>query len=394
MNKPDSPAQEPQIRFLVAYPRSDSILLIKIFTKSPVYEVTSRLILTNKVTEGEDFNPNYSILEKSSYHDVDIDAMEPGKRFLESKELKNDSNEEGRLCNICPTPSIFAMVQPVFLIRDSIRMFDSWKNVIGNDEQNLIHRYTNLFRMTYQAPAHVVSYMLYEQFIQKPQREIKRIYAWSGVPFWEALLDFKEPFRLSFVFSSDSEESIQLKETPLGLFTTVAASSSIGSDDLNHGLLSNTEKDTIEEQLGRLYVQCWGSDILRLRTIIAEKTWIGFDLDDTLHEFRRSAGTATNKVLEGISKRVGIPVPELKDQYSRNLKDKTANAFPDGKTSFDYRRERFTSVLAHFSLLQDDQFIHQLLESYGETLMASLELKCGAIGLLSTLREWAKKSSS
>jgi putative hydrolase of the HAD superfamily len=41
--------------------------------------------------------------------------------------------------------------------------------------------------------------------------------------------------------------------------------------------------------------------MLRLRAILAEKTWIGFDLDDTLHEFRRSSETATNKVLEEIS---------------------------------------------------------------------------------------------
>jgi putative hydrolase of the HAD superfamily len=56
-----------------------------------------------------------------------------------------------------------------------------------------------------------------------------------------------------------------------------------------------------------------GKDISRLRTIIAEKTWVGFDLDDTLHEFRRSSGIATNKILDEISKRFGIHMPELKD---------------------------------------------------------------------------------
>jgi putative hydrolase of the HAD superfamily len=84
-------------------------------------------------------------------------------------------------------------------------------------------------------------------------------------------------------------------------------------------------------------------------------------------------------------------MPELKDQYSRILKDKTANAFSDGKASFHYRRERFTSVLAHFSLPQDNQFIDQLLESYEETLVGSLDLKCGAISLLSTLKGMGKK---
>jgi hypothetical protein len=143
------------------------------------------------------------------------------------------------------------------------------------------------------------------------------------VPVWETLLDFKEPFRLPFVFSSDIEESVQLEDALLGFFTTVEAGSSVVSDVLYHGLLSNTEKDTIEEQLDRLYVQCWGSAILRLRTIIAEKTWIGFDLDDTLHGFRRSSGTATNKVLEEISKRYDILMPKLNEEYFKILKDKT-----------------------------------------------------------------------
>lgn len=168
------------------------------------------------------------------------------------------------------------------------------------------------------------------------------------------------------------------------------ASSSIEIDVPYHGLLSNTEKGNIEEQLGRLYIHCWEGDILRLRAILAEKTWVGFDLDDTLHEFRRSSGTAT-KVLEEITERYDTPMPALKDKYSRALKEKTANALSDGKTSCDYRRERFTSVLARFSLPQDDQFMAELLESYEATLMASLELNCGALGLLSAVRKMGKK---
>ena len=132
-------------------------------------------------------------------------------------------------------------------------------------------------------------------------------------------------------------------------------------------------------------------DILRLRGILIERTWFGFDLDDTLHEFRRSSGIATNRVLAEISKRHGTPIPALEDGYSMVLKTKTANAFSDGKTSFDYRRERFASVLTHFFLPRDDQFIPQLLELYEVNLVASLELKCGALDLLSLIKDMGKK---
>ena len=174
-------------------------------------------------------------------------------------------------------------------------------------------------------------------------------------------------------------------------FKTVEASSTIEPDVPYHGLLSNAEKDNIEEHAGFLYIHCWQDDILRLRAILTEKTWIGFDLDDTLHEIRRSSRIATDKVLAEISKRHGTPIPALKDEYSIILKTKTANAFSDGKISFDYRRERFASVLTLFSLPQDDQFMFELLELYEANLMASLELKCGTLDLLSKIKDMGKK---
>ncbi|KAL8919865.1 MAG: hypothetical protein Q9172_004770 [Xanthocarpia lactea] len=153
-------------------------------------------------------------------------------------------------------------------------------------------------------------------------------------------------------------------------------SSTVQPDVPYNNMLSNAEED----------------DVLRLRAILTQRTWIGFDLDDTLHEFRRSSGIATNIVLAEISKRHSTHISALQDEYSIIVKTKTANAFSDGKTSFDYRRERFTSVLHHFSLPHDDdQFISNLLELYEANLIASLELKNGALALLSLLKSMNKK---
>ena len=259
------------------------------------------------------------------------------------------------------------------------------------DAQSLIDCYTNNLGMLHRASSHAVSYFVYERLIQEPQTEVERICARRGAPFSDTMLNFKHPFGSSFMFSTDSERTIYCEKKPLGLFTTVEASSSVEREVPHHGILSNSEKDNIEERVGLLYLSCWQDDILRLRNLLAEKTWIGFDLDDTLHEFRRSSGTTTNKVLEEISERYGTPMHALRGEYSRVLKAKTANAFSEGKTSFDYRRERFTSVLAHFSLPQDDQFMAELLESYEVTLMKSLELKCGALDLLSMIKDMGKK---
>lgn len=391
MDNPQSSIIEPQIRFLIACPRSGSTLLMRIFAESPDCAVTSRLLLIgNRSTE--DFRPDYSILKSPYQHSVFVKAMNLGKRFLICKEeLGNNSHKGECLYDMCPTLSAYAMTRPVFLIRDPIRVFDSWKYVGWTDAQSMIDCYTNMFRMLDQAPSHTISCLLYERLVQEPRTELKRICARWGVPFSEIMLDFKKPFRSSFIFSTDRERIIYCEEKPLGLFTTVEASSSVITDVPAHGLLSNTEKDNLEENVGRLYLRCWKDDVLKLRAILLEKTWIGFDLDDTLHEFRSTSLIATNKVLAEISQKYGTPISALKEEYSKVLRVKTANAFSDGKTSFDYRKERFGFILEHFSLPYNTQFMTTLLESYEGALMASLELKCGALGLLSTIKNMGKK---
>ncbi|KAG9255411.1 HAD-superfamily hydrolase, subfamily IA, variant 1 [Emericellopsis atlantica] len=131
--------------------------------------------------------------------------------------------------------------------------------------------------------------------------------------------------------------------------------------------------------------------VSRLRATFLEKSWIGFDLDDTLHEFRRASSAAVGKVLAEIFERYGTPVAVLREEYTKILQTSTANAFSDGKTSFHYRAERFRLLLDHFSLPHDAELMNQLLESYEATLVANLELKCGAQGLLSTIKSMGKK---
>ncbi|KAL6716494.1 hypothetical protein ACLMJK_006061 [Lecanora helva] len=155
--------------------------------------------------------------------------------------------------------------------------------------------------------------------------------------------------------------------------------------------MSSAKKNNVEEHAGFQCARYLEDDILRLQAILTKKTWVGFDFDDTLHEFRHSSGVATDRVLAEISKRHNIPMLALKEEYSMVLRTKTANAFCDGKTSFDYRRERFALVLTHFSLPQDDHSIRELLELYETNLMASLELKDGALDLLSLIKDMGKK---
>jgi putative hydrolase of the HAD superfamily len=244
--------------------------------------------------------------------------------------------------------------------------------------------------MLSEASAHAVSCTLFEKLAQDPSTEIKHICGRWGVPFTDSMLKFEKPFGSSFIFGSDRERAIYCEEKPRGIFSTLEASSSVMPDVPMHDLLSNSEKDYLEQRVGRLYIRCWQSEASRIRATLLEKEWIGFDLDDTLHEFRRASTAATGVVLDEISNQYGIPVPALKDEYSKILQLKTANAFSDGKTSFDYRKERFSLLLERFSLLPF-RHITRLLNIYEATLTANLELKCGAKGLLSTIKNLGKK---
>ncbi|KAJ5833730.1 hypothetical protein N7474_002041 [Penicillium riverlandense] len=75
------------------------------------------------------------------------------------------------------------------------------------------------------------------------------------------------------------------------------------------------------------------------------KTWFGFDLDDTLHEFGAASGQASIAVFERIHALTGATVSGLEETYTDILRTSTTNAFTDGRSSAEYRRERFSRLL-------------------------------------------------
>lgn len=128
-----------------------------------------------------------------------------------------------------------------------------------------------------------------------------------------------------------------------------------------------------------------------LHALLAKSTWIGFDLDDTLHEFRHASAAATGDVLRLISAQYGTDMNKLQASYAKILKDKTANAFSDGRTSTDYRKERFTCLLNDLSLPHESDTIARLLLQYQNRLAEYLQLKAGALEVLSNLKARGKK---
>lgn len=126
---------------------------------------------------------------------------------------------------------------------------------------------------------------------------------------------------------------------------------------------------------GYLHPNRWQDDLPRLHKIVSEKRWIGIDLDDTLHEIRRASSAASSKVLEAIHEKFDTPFASLNAQYSEILRASTSNAFSDGRSSHEYRRERFLAVASHFSvyLEHNEAFLTGLLALYQTTLPVQSE---------------------
>ena len=74
------------------------------------------------------------------------------------------------------------MVRPIFLFRDPIPIFDSWKSVGWTDAQSLIDCHTNVFHMLSRAPSHAASCLVCERLIQNPKTENRTHLSTAGIP--------------------------------------------------------------------------------------------------------------------------------------------------------------------------------------------------------------------
>jgi putative hydrolase of the HAD superfamily len=122
--------------------------------------------------------------------------------------------------------------------------------------------------------------------------------------------------------------------------------------------------------------------------LFISKQYIGFDLDDTLHEYKKASGKANNAVFHYIATIHShlTSFQALSQAYKGILSKSTTDAFKDGRTSYEYRRERFEALLKGQRIPYDDHWLNELLDFYKETLKHCLELKKGAKELLETAR--------
>ncbi|KAJ9649257.1 hypothetical protein H2201_004264 [Coniosporium apollinis] len=127
-----------------------------------------------------------------------------------------------------------------------------------------------------------------------------------------------------------------------------------------------------------------------LQASLAAKSWFGFDLDDTLHEFRAASGTVSLAVFEAIYSQHRLPIEYLQQSYSSILAQMTANAFACGKTSIEYRKERFALLLQAHHISFHYTYLEKLAAIHKRALSKALEPKPGALALFQHLKRTGK----
>ncbi|MFH1306487.1 MAG: HAD-IA family hydrolase [Candidatus Micrarchaeota archaeon] len=92
-----------------------------------------------------------------------------------------------------------------------------------------------------------------------------------------------------------------------------------------------------------------------------------FDLDDTLHSFKSSSSKAMGRVYELIEAKHHVEKQLLVQKYGELLSQAEETAFFDGRSSREYRTERFSNLLEGVGI-KDEGFVKILVDGYGKIL--------------------------
>jgi putative hydrolase of the HAD superfamily len=117
-----------------------------------------------------------------------------------------------------------------------------------------------------------------------------------------------------------------------------------------------------------------------------ELRWIAFDLDDTLHYFKRASRKASEAVFRDIEQGSAIGLDELGDVYDRILRDAQNQHFSQPRTSREYRAERFGALLSEFGQ-ESGPRLERWLDLYDSALGEALELRPGARQALTAAKQ-------
>ena len=124
---------------------------------------------------------------------------------------------------------------------------------------------------------------------------------------------------------------------------------------------------------------------------IANFSTIGFDLDDTLHYFKKASSTAITETLLYISENCDLPTEQLHTDYRHILQNAQSTHFTEDKPAREYRQARFEKLLEQHQI-SPHIYIESILDRYDAVLAQNLVLKEGALEILHMAKDAGQKT--
>ena len=265
----------PDLRMVVALPRSGSTMTMCVLAEHPDVGVTSRLTLMGKMGKRtsprgtpRDFEPDHSVFNgpwADNAHPIYANAMAQQHKVVISKEeVGNDlatGTPELNECNfpVFPDDDAIRQTKPVFLIREPKAAFDSWLAKGWDDIDAFITAYRNVARMYDHAKSVVpgtpiVTYDMMVESRDNQQMVFEGMCKHWDMPFDPKMLNYdNESFGEKFVYANPRERDIYVHQNPKGLFTTVKQHNEIKASVPGHGKLSAEQAQKLDDELGDLF---------------------------------------------------------------------------------------------------------------------------------------------
>lgn len=266
---------QPDLRMLVALPRSGSTMTMCVLAEHPDVGVTSRLTLMGKMPPRQGprgtprgFEPDYTAFDGYNTpepHPVFAVAQSRGHKLIVSKEETGNDLATGtptlNECNypVFPDDAAIRMTRPAFLIRDPKSAFDSWLSKGWDDIDAFITAYRNIGDQYERAKAvipgtPIISYDMMVESRENQSAVFQGICQHWDIEFDPRMLNYdNQHFGKKFVYATDREHDIYVNRNPKGLFSTVKQHSDIRAEVPGHGMLTPDQAERLDRELGPLF---------------------------------------------------------------------------------------------------------------------------------------------
>jgi putative hydrolase of the HAD superfamily len=113
--------------------------------------------------------------------------------------------------------------------------------------------------------------------------------------------------------------------------------------------------------------------------------YASFDLDNTLYSYDENSKYALGCVFDLLVSGQGIDEQRLWNIYLEYIKKIPGPIlFSDGRTSYEYRKERFTDILGEFSI-RDDDLAEECVSMYSQKILERIKPFPGVVEMFSQL---------